>query len=367
MSTPWLEMALRVPLDRFDLKVEAGFDAHVTGVFGPSGSGKTTLLETVAGLRRNARGRLVFKDTTWLEGGKSLPPEARGIGYVPQDLLLFPRRSVRKNLLAGAARAHAQGLDVEAVLDKVATMLELTPLMERSVDTLSGGERQRVSLGRALCSGPRLLLLDEPLSSLDGKLRHRILPFLQRVREEFEAPILIVSHQPLELQALCDEVLAIQEGKIVTRGKPVEVFTDPRVYGTASQEGFENVQWARVVERSETLCRLRLGESGDGPEVLVPPFHQAEDVAITIGLRANEILVALKSPQGLSARNCLEARVLKLEEVEGRILLVTLLDEAPYLPPIAVELTSLAVQELEIRSGMPIQLIFKTTAVNVYG
>ncbi|MEE3178395.1 MAG: ATP-binding cassette domain-containing protein, partial [Verrucomicrobiota bacterium] len=177
---------------------------RVTGLFGASGSGKTTWLETMAGLRRSARGFIQFGETVWLDSDARIdvPPEQRGIGYVPQDHLLFPHMTVRRNLQSGQQRAAVSGHDFKRMLEDVVDVLELDSLLERGVRELSGGERQRVALGRALCSGPRLLLLDEPLASLDLQLRLRILPFLQRVRDHFDVPMLVVSHNPIELQAL---------------------------------------------------------------------------------------------------------------------------------------------------------------------
>lgn len=369
MKDAWMHMAFQVPLDRFTLDIDVELTAHVTGIFGPSGSGKTTLLETVAGLRKGAQGLLSFDGISWLDSRQRcfVKPERREIGYVPQEHLLFPHWNVRQNLLAGSRRIDESRVDIKNTLERVSELLELSSLLDRQVGTLSGGERQRVALGRALCSGPKLLLLDEPLSSLDGKLRHRILPFLQRVREEFETPILIVSHQPFELQALCDDVLAIQAGKVVTRGRPVDVFTHAGVYNASEDGGFENILKAYVVDNQFGISRIRLGEHGEGPEMLEPSSELRLKGPVTLGLRACDILIALKTPEGLSARNNLSAQIGKLELVGDRVIMTALLEGAYHLPPIAVELTKLAVNELKLESGMTVQLVFKSTSIRVYG
>jgi molybdate transport system ATP-binding protein len=214
---------VRVPLAEFTLQADLELTAHVTGIFGPSGAGKTTLLDIIAGLRRPASALIrlddqILTDTT---GKVFVPPHRRGIGYVPQDLALFPHRSVRENLLYGhKPDAEASG---PFSFGQVAEVLDIGGLTARRIGQLSGGEKQRVALGRALLSAPRLLLLDEPLASLDARLKERILPYLRRVRETFTIPILHVSHDVKEMAALCDEVLVIEEGRIVRRGAPAEV------------------------------------------------------------------------------------------------------------------------------------------------
>ncbi len=220
MSASVLEVDVRLALDRFELEVDFVADQPVTGVFGASGAGKTSLLEVVAGLRRGARGRLAFGGEVWLDSTarRFVPPERRHIGYVPQDGLLFPHLNVRENLLAGRKRAVESGQQPAEALETVAGLLELGQLLERSVATLSGGERQRVALGRALCSGPPLLLLDEPLASLDLPLRRRLLPFLRRVRDQLTVPMLLVSHDPIEVQARCDDLSVLEEGRAIARG-----------------------------------------------------------------------------------------------------------------------------------------------------
>lgn len=222
---PRLAVQVTVPLAQFPLAVDFVAAQRVTGVFGPSGAGKTSLLHCIAGLKRKARGRIELGGEVWLDTKKGIyvPPERRAIGYVPQDGLLFPHRNVRGNLLAGAARARRHGWNVDETLKTVCDLLEIGPLLDREVATLSGGEHQRVALGRAICSGPRLLLLDEPLASLDQPLRQRVLPFLKRVRDEFALPMLLITHDPTEVQALCDEVVVLREGRLVAQGGVGEV------------------------------------------------------------------------------------------------------------------------------------------------
>ena len=267
-----LTVAVRVALDRFDLDVDFTTTHRVTGVFGVSGSGKTTLLETIAGLRRGASGVLRLGETTWLDStqGVWLRPENRGIGYVPQDSLLFPHLNVRENLCAGKGRAEREGADFDRRYADVIRVLGIDSLLDRKPSTLSGGERQRVALGRALCSGPRILLLDEPMASLDAALRRKVLPFLHRVQSEFALPIVLVSHNPVEVQALCDDLIVLRDGRMIARGEPRAVLTRPEVFPLAEHEGFENMLSGVLIETREETSQVRLGQGDDAAILTIP-------------------------------------------------------------------------------------------------
>ncbi|MGO4220961.1 ATP-binding cassette domain-containing protein [Lysobacter sp. TAF61] len=198
----------------FTLSARAEVGAGVTGVFGPSGSGKSTLLALIAGLLRPSRGAIhadgdVLVDTA---AGRFVPPWDRHFGLVFQDGQLFPHLTVRRNLLYGHDRIAPDMRRHD--LQSVAQLLEIVPLLDRRPALLSGGERQRVALGRALLYSPRLLLLDEPLSSLDDRLKQQILPFLRRVKEEMRVPMLYVSHARSEIDYLADAVITMERGRL---------------------------------------------------------------------------------------------------------------------------------------------------------
>jgi molybdate transport system ATP-binding protein len=209
---------VRLPLADFSLEVDVTVGARVTAIFGPSGAGKTSLLDVVAGLRRPSSalvqlGERVLTDTT---NGIFIPPRHRRIGYVPQDLALFPHLSVRQNLLYGCKQpAASSGL---FGLDHVSRVLEISGLSSRQIGDLSGGEKQRVALARALLSSPELLLLDEPLASVDGPLKARITEYLVRVRDEFPISMLYVTHDQQEALAIAEEIVVLSSGKVVEAG-----------------------------------------------------------------------------------------------------------------------------------------------------
>jgi molybdate transport system ATP-binding protein len=200
----------------FTLRICQRLDARVTALFGPSGSGKTTVLDAIAGLRTPASGSIRIGPRTLFDPARriDLPPHQRHIGYVAQDVALFPHMTVRRNVLYG--RREGQKLS----LGTVAQMLEIDTLLDRDVPQLSGGERQRVAIARALMSAPELLLLDEPLAAVDVERRRRILPYLERVRDDLAVPILYVTHDAGEVRQLADYVVVLEDGAVVRAGSP---------------------------------------------------------------------------------------------------------------------------------------------------
>jgi len=210
---------LSLRLEQFTLKIDVDLQRERTGIFGPSGAGKTSLLESIAGLRTpqtamiSLDGRL-YENT---EQNYSLPVRLRKIGYVPQDDSLFPHLSVRRNLLYGI---DGNAKHDTFSFDHVLTFLEIGPLLDRDVRSLSRGENQRIVIARALLSAPRLLLLDEPLTALDARLKNAILEQLRSLHDEFGIPMMYVTHDPAEAIKICEEVLMLESGKITARGHP---------------------------------------------------------------------------------------------------------------------------------------------------
>ncbi len=214
-----IELNLELIQGSFTLEIQAHLNGRAVAVFGPSGAGKTTILDAIAGLRSPRRGLIRIGDHILFStaDGIDLPSRERHVGYVPQDVALFPHMNVERNLLYGRHPGESPELS------RVTNMLEIDDLVGRAVQQLSGGERQRVALGRALMSGPSILLLDEPLAAVDVPLRRRILPYLQRVRDELAIPIVYVSHDREEVEQLADEVVVMDNGRVVRAGEPVAV------------------------------------------------------------------------------------------------------------------------------------------------
>lgn len=362
----WLRISLAVPCGGFDVELDWETEEPALGLFGASGAGKTTVLEALAGLRRGARGRIEVGGRTWLDTARDvrLPPEARRVGYVPQELLLFPHLDVLGNLRVGERRASrsTRRLDPGRVLE----LLELSALARRPVAALSGGERQRVALGRALCSAPELLLLDEPLANLDLPLRRRILPYLLRAREEFAIPTLHVSHDPAEMALLAREVTRLDAGRVVGRGRPEAVLGAHALPPGASGEGIVNVLSGRVDAVAESLARIEIE-----PGLRVAAADDGSLVAgqrVAIELHATEILIALGPSAGISAQNDLAATVREVHPPRAddrHSAVVVTADLGRGARPIAVVVSRRAVAELGLAPGARVRLVFKAQACRV--
>ena len=219
-------LSLNVALDRPGFALRVGIDLELTGItalFGPSGSGKTTVLRIIAGLEHEASGTVAFDGETWQSGETRVPTHRRRVGYVFQDGRLFPHLTVAQNL-EFALRRSTQGPRPSIDLEEAIEALDLTSLLARRTPSLSGGEQQRVAIARALLTSPRLLLMDEPLSSLDVKRKREILPHIETLPEIFGVPVLYVTHNVDEVARLASDVVLLAEGRVVAHGSVAEVF-----------------------------------------------------------------------------------------------------------------------------------------------
>ena len=370
-----LSVDLSLPLGDFELRLAFSTSAHVTGIFGPSGSGKTSLLESVAGLRPHARGCVAMGEAQWQNSaiGINVPPEQRRIGYVPQDSLLFPHLNVSRNLGAGARRARRIGVDVARTMRSVVELLELGPLLNRRVDTLSGGERKRVALGRALCSDPRLLILDEPLAGLDATLRRKVLPFLRRVRAHVALPMLLVSHDPAVVQALCDDVIALRRGSLVGRGSPRAIVTsadamvESRNPSFAAQfdTDFENVVPCRLVDTRGSTSVVRIGPDEGGVDIVTSRIEGDLGGRHLLGIPVRALLLATTEPRDISAANVLRAEISAIRrELQPALVMLSL---APGVEPLAAAVTAASCNRLGLAPGRLVFAVLKATECIVYG
>ena len=353
-----MKLRCRIPLANFELDIDASFDSRITAIFGPSGSGNTTLHDAVGGLGRIVDGEITIDGRTLFSSARriNLPPQQRGVGYVPQEGALFPHLSVRKNILFGAERGYANN---SIKTNHVLNVLEIGHLLDRPVTNVSGGEAQRVALARAILSQPELLLLDEPLAALDIGLKEKILPYLGRVRDEFQIPMIYVTHNLTEVLTLADWVLMIKQGKLIAQGIPKQVLRSSHAILQIPEEQFENVFTVAFVESDEKAGRTRVRLS-NGEELFIPYFQQASDRPFQIRISADDIIVATQNPQGISAGNVVPGTIRTIDLLEGQAMLTVFAGEEFY-----VRLTAAAVSKLALREDSRVFLIMKTRSFHL--
>lgn len=336
----------------FHLDCEATFSSGITAILGPSGSGKTTLLNCIAGLLAPDAGNVsVASECIYnAETGQNTPPEKRRFGYIFQETSLFPHMSVWDNILYGY---NLTASDLRTINpNHMVELFQLSNLRSRDVSSLSGGERQRVSLARSLATSPKLLLLDEPLASLDITLRGTTLTYLKRVWEELQIPMVYVSHSISEVLALAQDALVLTNGSVVAQGKPHDILIHPETRVLANHTPLENLLEARVV--SQTPPRLKLGSL----EISVPKVHSAPGESVMISIGAREIILSLEIPTGISARNVLESTVDEIHSRSDRILVYVNVGQR-----LVVEITPEALNTLDLKNGQRIYLIIKSNSI----
>lgn len=304
-----------VAMRRGDFALDARFEtpeAGVVALFGHSGCGKSTLVNVISGLLRPDRGRITLGGETLLDtaSGRCLAPERRRVGYVFQDARLFPHLTVAANLDYGRqrARGHEHTIDY----DEVVALLALAPLLARRPYSLSGGERQRVALGRALLAQPRVLLLDEPLASLDAARREEVLPYLEALRLRLVLPMIYVSHAFDEVLRLATHLVVLDAGRVVAQGPLIDVSLDPALTAIIGPAAVGAVLDAQVCDRDEAsgLTRVRVGRNG---ELRLRAADVTPGTRVRVQVLARDVILSDRAPVGLSVRNALRGRIVSIE------------------------------------------------------
>lgn len=340
----------------FTLKCEATFDQGITAVFGPSGSGKSTLLDSIAGLTTPDNGHIVaFGETLYSSSPrKNVSPEKRRFGYVFQDSALFPHMSVEENVHYGYRLTPEAQRTVQ--MGQLIELFQLSALLERDVESLSGGETQRVAFARALATSPRLLLLDEPLASLDAAFKGPIIRYLTRIWKDLQIPMVYVSHSMSEVMALAHNVLVLNDGAVVAQGRPSHVLTHPNVTALADYATLENMIEAEIAtpDDDDSATILQVGPT----KLIAPASSHRPGTTVTFSLRANDILLALEPPSNISARNILEVTVQDIQISGYRVFVSVDIGTT-----LTVEITPNALQTLHIESGQQLHVIIKSTSI----
>jgi molybdate transport system ATP-binding protein len=355
-----IEARFKLAWPGFTLDVDLSLPGTgVTALFGHSGSGKTTLLRCLAGLERPPHGRLVFKGSIWQDNRSWLPTHQRPIGYVFQEASLFPHLSILGNLRYGQKRSDGAG---RVGLDAAIELLGIGHLLERQPDTLSGGERQRVGMARALAVGPEILLMDEPLAALDLKRKQEILPYLERLHDELDIPVIYVSHSPDEVARLADHIVALEGGRVVAAGPlgetlarldlPIRLGEDVGVVLEATV-GHIDSEWhlARVDFAGGSLW--------------------TRDHAVPVGKRvrvrvlARDVSLALDEPGMSSIQNCLDGCVegVAADDHPGLLLVRVQLGEKASDSLLVARLTRRSAAQLGIAPGLPVKVQVKSVAL----
>jgi len=323
----------------------------VTALFGRSGSGKTTLVDIVGGLVKPQRGRIAVDGQVLLDTERRVfvPKHRRHIGYVFQDSRLFPHFSVQQNLLYGRWFQRGEG-GASADLASIVELLGIGHLLQRRPDSLSGGEKQRVAIGRALLSHPKLLLMDEPLASLDEQRRAEILPYIERLRDTAGIPILYVSHSVAEVARLATTVVMLAEGKVTAVGPVVDILP----LADASDGG--SVVEAKVVRHDETFQLTTLASPAG--ELQVPRLTAEPGTKVRAYIRSRDVMLALQPPQEISALNVLTGTVAEISP-SGAQADVRLDCNGVSL---IARLTTKSVQRLALAPGRPVHAVIKSVS-----
>jgi molybdate transport system ATP-binding protein len=355
-----LEVDIVCALGRLTLEARFRAAGGVTALFGRSGAGKTSIINAIAGLLRPSRGRIVLDDRVLFDAkrGIDLPRHRRRVGCVFQEARLFPHLTVRHNLLYGRWFTPRGERCRAGAFAEVVELLGIGHLLARRPGTLSGGERQRVAIGRALLAGPRLLLMDEPLASLDHARKDEILPYLDRLRHEAGVPIVYVSHALDEVTRLADTMVVLDHGSVAAAGPVAEIMTrlDLRPLTGRSEAG--SVLQATVIRHDDGYALTELDILGQ--RLLVPRVEEPVGATVRLRIRARDVAIATAPLVGLSIRNLLRGSIASLEPEVGAFAELTV-DLGGAL--LRARLTRQAADELGLTPGLAVTALVKAVAV----
>nr|WP_083599320.1 molybdenum ABC transporter ATP-binding protein [Shimia gijangensis] len=351
-----LSVSLQHRLDALELDVSFEASPGLTVLFGGSGSGKTTIINAVAGLLRPDQGRISVNGQVLCDTHQRLwlPPHRRRLGYVFQEGRLFPHLSVRQNLRFGQwfAPKDAPREDMTRVVD----MLGIGPLLERRPGALSGGEKQRVAIGRALLASPRLILADEPLAALDEARKAEILPYFERLRDESDVPILYVSHSAAEVARLATTIVALEGGKVVRQGSAIEVLGDP-MFTPSGVRAVGAVIEAQVVgHHDDGLSEL----DAKGASLFLPRVPQQIGAPVRVRIAAQDVMLSLTRPEGISALNILKGRISQIRAGDGPGAIVSLDTNAGR---VLARLTRRSVTAMSLAEDLEVYAVVKTVSI----
>lgn len=357
-------LSVQLTKQRGDFRLELNFTAGESGIvalFGRSGCGKSTAVNLLAGLLQPDAGLIKLGDEVLVDTARriNVPSEQRRIGYVFQDARLFPHYTVDGNLRYGEQRArHHMGKQGNTQFDAVVELLGLPALLQRRPYQLSGGEKQRVALGRALLAQPRLLLLDEPLASLDLARREEVLPYLERARDQLKIPMVYVSHQFEEVLRLATHVVLMQQGHVIAQGDlpSISLRTELRELIGAEALGAVVEGAVQHLDQHNGLAQIAIGNGHLNVDAHVGVRALQLGQRVRLQLLARDLILALAPPQGLSVRNMLQGRIVNLSTDDRHATLVTIDVGGVNL---VARITNQATAELQLRRDLAIWVLVK--------
>lgn len=351
-----IDIQKKFPDHQVTIKTELDLTPSWTVLFGPSGAGKTTVLRCLAGLEKPDRGEICFGDETWFsEDGKiCVPPQQRETGFFFQDYALFPHLSVHKNI-----GYNLTGVSTSEKKERIASMIEtfdLAKLEARNVQTLSGGEKQRVALARTLCRHPKLLLLDEPLAALDSPTRIRLRKELRHLLDQFQIPVILVTHDRTEALSLGDRMIVMNNGTVLQEGPIAEVFSKPNQKTTAEIVGMENVFPGLIKEKKDGLAIVEINNN-----LLEAADFGLDTGPVMVGIRAEDIVLSMAIETKSSARNRLKGTI---EAVVPEESLVRLTINCGF--SIDALITRESKEEMELEVSREVMLSVKATSIHLF-
>ena len=348
----FLEFDLKLRQGDFDLDVAGQFTTGITAVFGPSGAGKSTLLACLAGMTDPDDGFIKMGGQLLFSYGERVntPPQNRRVVMVFQDGMLFPHKTVRQNIEYGYRMIPSGQRTVD--LHELCNFMRINALLDRYPDTLSGGERQRVALARGIATSPKLLLLDEPVASLDIELRNEVVSYLKQAHERYAIPMVYVSHSLSDVMALATNALVLQHGKSKSFGPVVDLVAEIVSSTRVGRSDIDNLFVGTVSESGA----IRIGDI----DVIAQTSSLQAGQRVTASISASDIMLALKRPEAISARNVLTGVVRRVEQ--GKFGAFAFVDAGV---EFVIELTSDAVDQLGVEPGSDVYVVFKTSSITI--
>lgn len=359
----YIEFDINFKREAFHFTASAKVESLITGVFAPSGAGKTTFLNLISGLQKSQDGRVVIRGREVANTKKKLhvPVQDRNVGYVFQDLRLFPHLSVEKNIVFGIKNSQLDRNHFEEIID----ILEIEQLLPKMPSQLSGGQKQRVAIARSLMRKPEVLLLDEPLSALDFALKKKITVLLKRLSNRYQIPVLYVSHDLHDILCLTSELIVFKDGKLAGKGNYYDLIRNDKVLSLFSGTSLLNILELEVQNLDEKNQVAFLSKGDRGFSIVVgsyeiPERRRKKSGMVRVILRPEDISLSTQLVESITIQNQVKGVIESVFEHEGRSLCLINIGV-----PLLAEITLLAHEKLQIKVGDNIYCLFKSRSIVV--